>query len=666
MTGISSLGVGSGIDVRGLVDQLVAAERAPQANRINRSQGRLETQLSALGQVRSLLSSFQQKVADLSRVGSFQTTSANSSNSSAVGISAVKGAENGSFDIQVNRLAQSQSIATGAFESRDTALGTGSLTFRFGAVETDEGGAITGFNQNGDKATRTIDIDPANNTLSGIRDAVNAADMGVRANILNDGTGERLVFSSTESGAANSFVIDTEGAGLEGLAFNETNQAAQLTRQGMDAELTVDGLAVTRASNTIDDLIEGATLTLKQTTEVPAQVNVSTDNSGARQQVEGFVEAFNTLQSELTKLTRFDPETEQAGPLNGNALVRNIVNQIRNTLTSPVSSLEGRSVRSMADIGVITRRDGGMELNAERLTQALDRDPDAVVALFSPTGIIDGKGMSFDSSRSATQNGVFGVNVTELASRGRYNGGGGIANEPVDIADGANSFRIRVDGTNSQTLTLRPGTYDSPNALARELQSLINGDSNLRDAERNVTVTFDAGEGRFVVRSERFGEESTVSFSNVPAALSAATGLGAGESVAGRDVAGTINGQAAEGFGQFLTGLSGAAEGLKVKVPGPETGNLGNVVFSGGIMGQLDRQLQNLIGSEGSLRNITSSLNGRLERLEADKERLDRRMQRVEARYIAQFSAMDQMVAQMNETSQFLTQQLGQLNNGQR
>ena len=665
MTGISSLGIGSGLDVRGLVDQLVAAERAPQGNRINRNQERLETQVSALGQVRSLLSSFQQKVAELAGAGSFQKTTANSSNSQAVGVSAVKGAETGNFDIQVDRLAQAQSTASGVFSSRDSAVGTGSLTFRFGTVESDEEGNVTGLNQNGERATRTIDIDPGNNTLQGIRDAVNGADIGVRANIVNDGTGERLVFSSTESGAANGFLVDADGDGLDRLAFNENSTESVRTRVGSDAELTVDGLAITRSSNTIDDLIDGVTLTLKQTTEAPAEINVNTDNSGARSSIEGFVEAFNTLQSGLTKLTRFDPETEKAGPLNGNALVRNITNQIRNTLTSPVDALDGRSVRSMADIGILTRRDGGMELNADRLTAALERDPEAVAALFSPTGILEGSGMSFESARSATQSGQFAVSASELATRGRYNGGA-VAGFPVAIEDGDNSFRVTVDGTRSQTLELRPGTYDSPDALARALQSLINGDANLRDAERNVSVTFDTETNGFVVRSERFGSESSVSFSNVAAGLQNATGLGAGESLAGSDVQGTINGQEAEGFGQFLTGLSGPAEGLKVKVPGPETGDLGTMIFSGGIMGDLNGLLDGLLRSEGSLRNVTNSLNGQLQRLEGDKERLDRRMAQVEARYIAQFSAMDSMVAQMNETSQFLTQQLGQLQNQRR
>ncbi len=663
MSGISSLGIGSGIDVRGLVDQLVAAERAPQQNRIDRQQRQIETQLSALGQMRSALATFQTKVLELGKQGSFIRTSASSSNSGAVAVSADKNAETGSYDIQVNRLAQAQSIASGAFASRDAPLGTGTLTFRFGAVEQDEDGNVTGLQQNPDRATRTIEIDASNNSLQGIRDAVNGADIGVRANIVNDGSGERLVFSSTESGADNGFFIDAEGsAALERLSFNSASTESTLTRQGVDAEFTLDGLAVTRASNSIDDLIDGVTFTLKEVSETPASISVSRDNSGARAAIESFVQAFNAMQGEIRKLTNYDPETEQAGPLNGNAMARNIISQIRNTLTSPVAALEGRSVRSMADIGILTRRDGGLELNADRLDEALERDPEAVAALFSPTGIIDGQGFSYDSNRSTTESGRYAVSVSQLATRGRFDGTD-IGTDPITIADGDNTFRISIDGTRSEVLTLRAGTYESPDALARELQALINGSDQFRDEGRKISVSVDQSTGGLSFVSQRYGSESAVAFSAVSAGLNTALGIGGGASTDGTDVQGSIGGVAAEGFGQYLTGQTGATNGLKLKVDGTQTGDLGQITFSRGLMGGLDSIINNMISSSGTLRSQTDSLSGRLERLGGDQERLDRRMGQVEARYIAQFTAMDRMVAQMNETSQFLTQQLATLQN---
>ncbi|MCC5810651.1 MAG: flagellar filament capping protein FliD [Ectothiorhodospiraceae bacterium] len=664
MAGISSMGIGSGIDVRGLVDQLMAAERAPQQNRIDRQQQRIETQLSALGQLRSALSTFQGTVQDLGKKNSFIVTNATTSDSKVLGITAQDGATTGNYDIQVNRLAQAQGLASGAFSSRDAAVGTGSLTFRFGTVEYDEEGNVTGMQQNGDKATRTIQIDPSNNSLQGVRDAVNEADMGVRANIVNDGSGERLVFTSTETGEDNAFFIDVDadqaGSPLERLAFNESSTDTTVTRRASNAELTIDGLTVTRSTNTIDDLIDNVTLDLKAVSEAPIRVGVTRDNSGAQAAIEGFVEAFNALQKEMDRLTRYDPETETAGPLNGNAAARNILSQLRNTISNPLAELEGRSVRSMADVGILTNRSGGLDLNADKLTEALERDPEAVAALFSPTGIVDGQGFSYDSNRSATESGRYAVEVSALATRGRFNGAS-IGGGPITIEEGSNTFRISVDGTRSEVLTLRSGTYDSMDAVARELQALINGSNNLRDAGRQISVTFDEDNNRFSFMSGRYGSESTVSFSNVAGPLQTALGISGGESVTGTDVQGTIGGREAEGFGQYLTGLTGPAEGLKLKVDGTQTGSLGEITFSRGMMGELDKLLDSYISSSGTIRNQTDALNGRLDLLKGDQERLERRMGQVEARYVAQFTAMDRMIAQMNETSQFLTQQLAAL-----
>ena len=665
MGSISSLGIGSGLDVRNLVQQLVDAERAPQENRIDRQQERYETEISALGQVLNGLSGFRETVQELGRQGSFETVEATSSNSGAVGASADAGAEPGSYDIQVNSLARAQSVATDAFESRDSALGTGTLTFRFGTVEADEDGNVTGLAQNAERATRSIEIDPSNDTLTGIRDAVNSADIGVRASIINDGSGERLVFSSSETGADNGFLVDVDSAsaGLNRLAFNQDSTATELTRAGRDASLTVDGLTVTRPGNSVSDLIDGVTLELRETMEAPARIDISRDSSGAEEAIAGFVEAYNQMLGQINELTRFDPESGQAGPLNGNATIRNLVSQLRTSLTAPVDALEGRAVRALSDIGVLTASDGTLELDEQRLENALAADPDAVAALFSPTGIVEGSGFGFDSSRSATHSGRYAVEVSSLATRGSFTGAA-TSGFPMTIEEGDNSFRISVDGVLSGELSLRPGTYESGDELAGALQALVNGSEALQEAERGVGVRFDAETGRFVVTSQRYGSESEVSLVDVDAALGTALGLSGGSTAAGTDVQGTINGVEAEGFGQYLTGQTGAIDGLKLKVDGNQTGHLGEVIFSRGTMSRLDEVLHNFTGYEGLLRNQTETLSGRLERLEQDRENLDRRMSQVEARYVAQFSAMDQMVAQMNETSRFLSQQLETLNSG--
>jgi len=176
MSSISSLGVGSGIDVRGLVDQLVAAERQPVESRLNRKEARLEAELSAFGTLKSALSGFSDAVQGLSDADSFRNASASSS-SEAIEVAGSDSVDQAAaFGIQVDALAQAQSLASGSFASPSAELGSGSLTFRFGTVATDEAGAITGFTQNPARATATIQIPEGSSTLSDVRDAVNFGD----------------------------------------------------------------------------------------------------------------------------------------------------------------------------------------------------------------------------------------------------------------------------------------------------------------------------------------------------------------------------------------------------------------------------------------------------------------------------------------------------------
>ncbi|PWG62300.1 flagellar filament capping protein FliD [Spiribacter halobius] len=666
MASISSLGVGSGLDIRSLVDQLVAAERAPRENRINSQQQRFETRLSALGQVKSALSDFRGTVRDLSSIDAFQKMKATSSDSDALSVSAESGAETGRYDIGVNRLADAQGAASSAFAARSSAVGSGTLTFRFGEVTTDGTGAVTGFAENTERGAVDIEIPGSANTVEDVRDAVNAAEIGVRASIVNDGSGERLVFSSSETGAANGFVVEaadddgnnTDNAGLSRLAFNTAATNLEQTRAAQDAELTVDGLTITRASNTVDDLFEGVTLTLNGTTETAARVEISENRAAAKKQIQGFVDAYNGLQETLGKLTSYDAETDQAGPLNGDALVRSIQSGLRSTLGQTLGELEGTGLRSLADLGITTTRSGALEVDDARLDAALDENFDAVGALFAPTGLTgNADNVAYESSRSATQAGEYGVNVSALATRGTLTGGDISGSFPLEITDANDGLRFEIDGVQTAALNLTQGSYADGDALAAEIQSRINGDSNLRDAGISVSVAFN-GTG-LEITSSRYGSESAVELVSADAAGD--FGLTVGDRAQGTDVQGTIGGREAEGFGRFLTGLEGPAEGLKLEITGEATGDRGSVIFSTGLMGELDRQISSFIDSDGTLSSSTESLNNRLEGLADDRQRLEDRMDRIERRYTEQFSAMDALVAELNQTSTFLSQQLSGL-----
>lgn len=672
MAGITAMGMGSGIDIQSLVDQLVAAERAPKQNRLDSQQGRLQTQISAYGALKGSLSSFHDQVKALSDISLFGKMKSSTSDEDAVTVSAGNEAKAGSYQIEVTALARAQSLASRQFGSTSDVVGGGTLTFRFGTV-TMAAGDVSGFSQNADRATETIEI-AAGSTLAQVRDAVNEAEIGVQAAIINDGSGERLVFSSEQTGSANGFVVeaadddgvDTDDAGLSMLAFNQSASFAEQTRAGQDASLSINGLAITRASNEIDDAVVGVTLNLNTVTTTAVDIGISRDTEAVKGEIKSFVDAYNALQMQIGQLTRYDAANQRASALTGDALVRGISSNLRGLMSSPVAALDGNAVRSLADLGIITTSDGTLEMDDAKLDKALKANFDEVGALFASGGLVDqATDLEYVSADEATQAGAYGVNITQVATQGLL-AGAALAAEPtalspIVIGAGNDNFSIKIDGIGSAQIDLSHGSYSSGADLAAELQARINGDSNLSDEGVTVSVSFDAGSKSFQITSSRYGSESAVEITAADGGLTTDLGLSVGAGTAGVDVEGTINGRVANGDGQELTAEGGAADGLTVKVLGTALGDRGELTYAKGILGGLDQILENFLDSEGVLTDRTDSLTGQLDGLAADRRALDRRMDSVRERYLAQFIAMDVLVAQMNQTSSFLTQQLANL-----
>lgn len=670
MAGISSMGVGSGIDIRNIVDQLLAAERAPTQKRLDRKEATYQAELSAFGSVKSSLAAFKTAVEKLTDASSFRAAKGISGNSEAIEVTGADTVERAaSFGIQVNALAQAQSLATAAFAGTAADVGAGSITFRFGTVATDENGAVTGFTQNAARATATIEIPAGSSSLTDVRDAVNAAEIGVRASVINDGTGERLVFSATDTGAANGFLVDVtdadgnlgDGAGLSRLQFNETAADQQHNRAGLDASLVVDGLSVTRPGNEITDLLEGATLNLRSTTELPVDVRVEPDVSKAKGLIEGFVKAYNELHKQLEAVSGYDAETEQGGVLQGNSLVRSVEFNMRRLITQQLPVLEGQSVRALADIGITTTREGTLDIDDAKLSERLADSIDQVGALFGTDGLVEGSGFAFESARTETGTGSYAVSVTQLAEQAAIVGAGVTPSPgaPVTIDGDNDELELTINGTASGRITLTQGSYTSGDALAAELQARINGAQAFRDAGIAITVEFAAGE--FTLRTAESGSEANLEVTFADTNVAGTLGLSVGQTGAGVDVAGAIGGVPAEGFGRYLTAQTGAASGLKLEITGTQTGDLGTVRFSRGVSSLLEQTIDSFLDSDGPFTSTTTSLKNRIDDIADDRLDLEDRLARLETRLVAQFSAMDAMVAQLNQTSTFLTSQLAGL-----
>ena len=658
---ISAPGIGSGLDVNGIVSQLMAAERQPLAA-LTKQEAVYTQKLSAFGQVRGALASFQSALQDLSSGSKFQALSATASDATVLSASASGKATPASYQIEVSQLAQQHKLASSGYVTTDDVIGSGTLSIQFGSYDS---GSNT-FTANADKATKSISIDPANNTLAGIRDAINAANAGVTATIVNDGSaaGNRLVLTSSDSGAANSLkisVTDDDGNGLDGsglsaLAYDPTAAAGSGKNLGqkanaLDALLNIDGIAVSQSTNTVKDAIEGVILNLAQTNVgEKLTLNVSRDTKAVTDAVQAFVTAYNGASGTLKNLTAFKGPGAQNGVLLGDGTARAIQVQMRNLLNTSVDS--GGALTTLSQIGVSFGSDGTLSLDKAKLNTAIDTNFDGIAALFAKAGKTTDSLVSYSASTSKTQPGSYAVNITQLATRGTTQGSQ-IAN--LTVAAGVNDqLDLTVDGQ-IVSVTLAAATYASADALAAEIQSKINGATG---AAGSVQVTQSGGV--LSIASARYGNASQ-------AAVTGGNGMasllgGSPVITSGVDVAGTINGTAATGSGQTLTGAIGVApEGLALRIAGGALGARGNVTFSQGYAYQISQYLDTVLGDDGSLKARTNGIDSSIKNLDQRQLQLEARLVQTEKRFRAQFSALDTMLSSMNSTSSFLTQQLASL-----
>ena len=341
---LTSPGIGSGLDVKTLVSKLVAAEIQGPSLRLTTQEAQLQGQISALGTLKSALSDFQSSLSGLTSASTLQGMTATSSNATLFSATAGNDAVAGTYSIEVQKLAQAQKLASTAFTNTTDVVGTGTLTFRFGTYDS------TGntFTVNASKPTGSVTIDATNNSLQGIRDAVNQANIGVTATIVNDGTGNRLVFTSNDSGAANSLEVtvgndgsgtNTDNTGLSQLAYDPTATAGtgkNLTQTiaAQDAVAVIDGLTVTNATNTVSGAIQGVTLNLLQASPgVTSTVNVAADTSSVTNALQSFVSSYNKLVDQIQTLSSYDSTTQQAGPLLGDPTLLAVSTQLSNIIT---------------------------------------------------------------------------------------------------------------------------------------------------------------------------------------------------------------------------------------------------------------------------------------------------------------------------------------------
>ena len=364
MATITSTGIGSGLDVESIVSALMAIERQPIAKLASQATG-LQTKLSAFGKLQSALSTLRDAARTLTNTDTWGAVKGSSSDAGSVAVSAGIGAVAGSYSVEVGQLAAAQTVVGTARAATDTMGADGTLSIQLGSWGA--GGAAP-FSADGSRAAVEVSI-AATDTLAAVRDKINAAGAGVTASIVNDATGARLVMRSSATGASNGFQVNA-GAGLESLGYTAPSGGGMsLTRAAANAQATINGIAIESASNTLESVLDGLTLTLGKETTAPVEIGVTRDAEAMQKSVQGFVDAYNAMIKLVADQTRYDAATKTAGSLQGDGTARNMRYALRGVATG---NTDGSAVFTrLAQIGLDPQSDGTLKVNTTKLTAAL-------------------------------------------------------------------------------------------------------------------------------------------------------------------------------------------------------------------------------------------------------------------------------------------------------
>jgi flagellar hook-associated protein 2 len=616
-----------------------------------------------VGTLKSALSTFQSALSNLTSTSTFSGMKASGYDTSVLNASVTTSAPAGTYAVNVTQLAQSQVLAAQGQTATNTAIGSGgstTISFSFGSVSggTLSGGKYTGatFTQNGNLAGGSITINSSNNTLAGIRDAINGANLGVSASIVNDGSGSpyRLVLTSTAGGANSEMKISVSGdATLQSLLSQDPAGTQNMTEvtTGQNATATINGIAVQSPTNTLSNVIDGTSFTLAKTGSTT--VTVAGDAGQASTSVLNFVKAYNALTIQLNSLTNIDTSNSaNNGPLAGDVSTKALVSQISTVLTQAVGT---GTYNSLGSIGVTMGSDGTLSIDDTKLSAALAASPSQVASLFAGTGKATDSLVSVPTFSDSTQAGTYAVNVTQLATQGSL---AGSAAANTTIQAGVNdTLSVTLSGITTN-VTLTAGTYTA-SSLAAAVQSQINASSALQNAK--ITASVSSNGGVLTITDSQFGSVSAVSVSG----NGASSLLGSSPTAtAGKDVQGTINGVAATSSGQNLFGASGTAvDGLTVQVSGGALGSRGTVTVQRGYAAQLNTVATTLLSTNGMVQNETDAINSSLTSLASQITNMQRQLDSKQALYYSQFNALSALVASMSNTSTYLTTQLTALQN---
>ncbi|KTC90045.1 flagellar filament capping protein FliD [Fluoribacter dumoffii] len=537
--GLSTPGIGSGLDIKGMVEGLVKADLMPLQLKHDKKLNSVTMELSAFGQLKSAISSFQTTLNTLSLASEFNKMNCLLSEPGYISASLTGQADEGIYQLQVQQLAQSQSLASGYFANSSTSVGSGSITINFGTYSNSN----TTFTPNAAVSPLTLNINAGNDSLTAVRDAINAANGGVTASIVQDSLGSRLTLTSTETG--ENYAMQITGS-LTSLNYDPTtnNTALTQTMAAQNCLVKINGLVLNESSNQIENALAGINLDVQQADPSKTiTLTVKKDVDHVKGLINDFVKKYNDFMKFLTNLTGFDMETRKKGILQGDNKLRELKTNLYNLATSPLTATG--PIQSLADLGITSDKHGLLEIDSEMLEKVIDNNYPYIANLFAKKISATDPNIKINSLDTEVASGAYDVILSEYTPGVSMSGtiGGILANS----TDG-----ITLNGT---------------------------------------------------------GDFSSLSI-------------------------------------DVLSGLVGAR---------------GQIIVSDGLASLIDDYLGSLMDDDGEIEERIDRLNTQAKQLDEMQEQINDRSVALEKRYYKQWNAVDLLIAQMQNTSNTLTQILSNL-----
>lgn len=663
MPGTMSVGgLASGLKTDDIIAKIMEYARQPQ-DKLKADKAEAQSRLAAWQDLNTRVLALKIKADSVAGATSFRKMQATSSNTEILSASASTDAVAGTYYVKVTQRAQAHQVSSqaGAYASMNDVVGTGTVTI--------------GLNSG---ASFSVTLGTSNNTLVGLRDAINKANKGVHADVVNAGTSAspdyRLLLTSSATGeAAGMSSVTSTLAGGTTPTFN----LATPVQHAQNAVLTIGGgdgtqpITIEKDTNTFSDVVPGVTLSVLDADEgKTAKIEVSSDIASIKTSINDLVTQYNSLMDAVDAQTDFDSETGESGLLLGDYQLQAVQMDIQSAITEAVRGLTPK-FSALSTIGISLDTGGHLAVDDAALTEALQTNLDDAMKIFVPDLQTDTSYVSYLASTTDTKASPLGgwtVDVTQAARRAQVTAGQAMTSD-LDAAESLwiNGVEIGLDA--DMTLT--------------QVVSRINAYSNQTNVSALATGADGTGSGSYLTfrrvqygsaydvtvvssRSQTAGNNSGIG--NVTAKASDPEGesaSGPGQGLAGLDVAGTINGQSATGTGQILSlanaGGSNDAKGLSLLVTceSPLAGI--NAKFTKGVGVSLRDLLVDMTSVTGALSTAQDGINSQISDLDDSIARLEESLADQEARWYEKFSAMEAQLSQLQAQGNYLTQQLSSL-----